>query len=273
MPKGNSKNEKKNLIDAELASMAKEINEAPIEEGGAPEWMTTFSDLMTLLLCFFILMFAMSEVKQAKFSQAADSLREGLGTADTESEDPAQMTGAASAADTTGASLEKAVEDMMEKIKEKLENFVSEHELKNTLDVSQDDNGVSLSIQDVVLFRPGSAFIESSSEWVLDTLAILVEEINLPLIVEGHTDNSPIRTAQFPSNWELSAVRAAGVVRELVERNFDPNAIYIEGYGHQRPIESNNTREGRATNRRVNLLYSRENIREKVVEELIGPPK
>jgi len=264
----NKKQKKENaeLVDDELLDMVENMSNDNSEcEEGAPEWMTTFSDLMTLLLCFFILLFSLSEIKLDKFMQASESLRAGFGQSD-EEVDTQTGTGSIASSDTTGASLDNAVEDMLENIREQLEHFVAQYELTNTLDVSLDQKGVTLSIQDVVLFKPGSPWVTKDSEWVVIALGKIVNVIDIPLVVEGHTDNIPIKTSQYPSNWELSAVRAAGIARMLVEQGFDPASIYIEGYGEYRPIESNDTREGRSTNRRVDLLYTRDNVREKILE-------
>jgi len=264
----NKQNNNDDLVGEELQDAIEDMSHEGCDEGGAPEWMTTFSDLMTLLLCFFILMFAMSEIKMDKFMQAAESMRVGFGQSEVESEEQAG-TGSPASADTSGVSVENAVEDMLEDIKEKLEHFVSQYKLENTLDVSKDEKGVTLSIQDVVLFKPGSPWVNDNSMWVIEALGLIVNEIDIPLVVSGHTDNVPINTSQFPSNWELSAVRAAGIARMLVDEGFDATQIYVEGYSEFKPIESNDSYEGRAANRRVDLLYSRDNVRENIVESQI----
>ena len=126
--------------------------------------------------------------------------------------------------------------------------------------MSSDETGVRLQIQAIALFKPGSAAIEPGGVHIVGFLADLAKEIDVPVVVSGHADNQPISTSQFASNWELSAVRAAGVARELVARGQDPMWVRVESFGEHQPVASNDTPEGRAQNRRVEFFYSRQNI-------------
>ena len=237
------------------------VQDTPAE--GAPEWALTFGDMMSLLLCFFILMFSMSEIKLDKFMQAAESMRAGFGQSESPTQE-VQGQGSPTMEATTLIISKDEIDQQLDLIRAKLEEFVKKHGLENTLKVNQDENGVTLSIQDVVLFDVASAEIRAASLWIMDKLSELVTEINTKLIVIGHTDNLPINTVEFPSNWELSAARAARVTRVLVDKGIDPARIHVEGYAEYKPIADNNTWEGRAANRRVELLYSRQNVREKM---------
>jgi chemotaxis protein MotB len=110
-------------------------------------------------------------------------------------------------------------------------------------------------VTDDVLFAPGSATLEASGRRVLDVLAPTLTEFDNPIMIEGHTDDRPINTDRFPSNWELSSHRATTVLRELVDaHHLDPRRLSASGYGEQHPIGDNSTAEGRAANRRVELV-------------------
>jgi len=226
-------------------------------EEGAPAWVLTFGDLMSLLLTFFILLYSMSSSDAAKFNVAAQSLREALG----------EMSGEFTSATLvptdeleagTIASGEAITDAAMEVIAARLQQFVEDNGLEESVEVSKEANGVFLRMQDQALFSPASASIDAAAEAAVAQLGEIVKMIGIPVIVSGHTDNVPIRSGAFPSNWELSAARAAGVARALVGQGRDPSQVTVEAYGDQRPLGDNSTPEGRAENRRVEVYYSRE---------------
>lgn len=252
--------------DEELSELVdKALEEFSVEEG-SPAWMTTFGDMMSLLLAFFILLFSLSEIKLDKFMQASESLRQGFGQSEIEMID-SQMQGAFADSDTPNeVTLESLVDEYLEEILQKLIEFIQENNLEQNLRVSKSELGVTLRIQDVVLFNQGSANINESSSWIVERLAHLVLEIDLPVVVSGHTDDCPICTDKFPSNWELSTARASGVARVFIAQSFDPRKVHVEGYAEFLPVDTNDTVEGRAANRRVELLYTRLNV----VESLVG---
>jgi len=234
-------------------------------EEGAPAWVMTFGDLMSLLLTFFILLYSMSSSDSAKFEAAAQSLREALG------EMSGELTSAALApTDEQIAAIvgseEAIMEASMELIEARLEQFVSENDLQESVDVVRDANGVYVRMQDQALFPPGSATVNPQSVDVVGRLGQIITMIGIPVIVSGHTDNVPIRSQAFASNWELSASRAAGIARLVVGAGHGPDAITVEAYGEYKPLGDNDTPEGRSRNRRVEIYYSRQTI-ENVLED------
>jgi chemotaxis protein MotB len=267
---------------------------APEEvEEGAPLWMATFGDMMSLLLVFFILMYSMSELKVERFLLASQSLNQAMGgtradpienpmglmpdPVDPElalsnpglnegsQPDPGQGDSPDVADSEGGASedwLDTFTDAYLEMIAKRLEAFVEEQELEDQVKVAREGEGVYLRIETVVLFRSGEAVIQPAGREVLDYLSLITTELDVPVSISGHADNVPIRTAQFPSNWELSAARAAGVARQLVSTGQEPTTVRVESYGEFRPVADNSTSEGRSANRRVELFYSREEIRE-----------
>lgn len=220
----------------------------------------TFGDLMSLLLTFFILLYSMSSSDAAKFQVAAQSLREALGEMSGEFTSAAIVPTEDSIAAIV-ASSEAVTDATMELIAERLQQFVEENNLEETVEVSKDAHGVFLRMSDQALFAPGSANIDAAAEAAVEQLGEIVAMIDMPVVVSGHTDNVPIRSNVFASNWELSAARAAGVARALVGRGRDPSAITVEAFGEYRPLADNSTAEGRAQNRRVEVYYAREELK------------
>ncbi len=266
--------------DEEAAPPEPEERKEEVEEG-APAWTTTFGDLMSLLLTFFILLYAMSELKVERFTMATQSLSQALsGTAVIPPDTPTGLV-----ADTPGMfhpedgeqeegitqeerEILSAAELEMDELIERLEELIEEQGLQDVISVDRSDEGVRLSIVASTLFPPGSAIMIEDKRWVLRCLAEVTSGLEFPAVVSGHTDNVPISTPQFPSNWELSAARAGGVARELAESGHSPDFLKVEAFGEHRPIDTNATDEGRARNRRVEILYSRTEIIAKVERRL-----
>ena len=235
-------------------------SELPPEEG-APTWMVTFGDMMALLLTFFILLFSMSEIEVEKFREATKSLHEGFGssTVDIEANQPSS---ASQASDSTGPVTADMVTGQLDQIAGALETFAKENGLENSLLVDRADEGVYLRMNDAALFQPGLADVEADRLWVIEHLSLITTKIDVPVTVAGHSDNIPISSALYRSNWELSAARAAGVARALVDLGHDAAEVQVTAFGEYRPIESNDTPEGRSRNRRVELFYSRQSVTE-----------
>jgi chemotaxis protein MotB len=121
--------------------------------------------------------------------------------------------------------------------------------------VSQDDRGLVISFQERIFFDPGAAELTPKAHRTLDSLAKVLGTLHQPIRVEGHTDNTPIKTAIFPSNWELSTARATRIVRSLVERyHLSPQQLSAAGYGEFSPLSDNSTIEGKQKNRRVDIV-------------------
>lgn len=214
---------------------------------------------MSLLLCFFILLFSMSTIEVEKFKAAAASVREALG------DNNAGMLpndGAAIIAMEPEAIRQQAINEQIDQVADRLQEFVEDNEMEEQIVVSKDDHGVYLRMQDQALFSPGAADIDAASLAIVEQLGSIVDAMDLPVVISGHTDNIPIRSAVFPSNWELSGARAAGVARALIDRGHDPGLVAVEAFGEFRPIADNSTAEGRSQNRRVELYFSRTGVAE-----------
>ncbi|MEY2632534.1 MAG: hypothetical protein RIR00_1188, partial [Pseudomonadota bacterium] len=140
--------------------------------------------------------------------------------------------------------------NVAQEIKDVLAPLVSQGKVK----VLETSRGVSIEINDSILFSPGQARLEAASVNALRAIAEVIARSDFPITIEGHTDDIPINTPQFPSNWELSAVRATTVLRLFADAGVMASRLTAIGYGDQRPVESNTAPEGRARNRRVTIL-------------------
>lgn len=228
------------------------------KKGGipAPDWMNTYADTITLLLTFFILLYAQSSIdtnKAKSISEAftqimtgekGDSILEynlyngSVPLVGGESDIDGMMQGAVGQTQTY----------------EDIKKFVEDNDLNATVQITEDDRGVILQLKENVLFEPGKADLKESSLQVLDKVNVLIATLPNSIIVEGHTDNVPAGT-QFESNWELSATRATKVLRYFTEaKGQNPNRFSAVGYGETKPLVPNTTAENKSKNRRVNIL-------------------
>ena len=215
----------------------------------APFWMATFSDMVTLLLAFFVMLVAMSEVEVQKFEEALSYFHGHTGMLQNEM--------ALVAGPTTPATVDGQAVQQAERFDELLERLEAAG-LSDAVEVALVDEGIHLTMLDSVTFASGTATLLPSAERVLAALAGVLGDDVQSVVVEGHTDSVPIQTAAFPSNWELSTARAASVVRFLLARDaaLAPDRYQAAGYAEHRPRGSNATAAGRARNRRVSVLIS-----------------
>ncbi|NLI94152.1 MAG: flagellar motor protein MotB [Peptococcaceae bacterium] len=258
------------------------------KEEGHPNherWLITYSDLITLLMIFFIVMYSMSKVDAAKFRAVAESLSVTLGGGSASKIDLATSPSGPSIIDSgsnsqvPGQSSKPPVNPQMDKpestpsegngkndlenltiegVKAKLDQFAFENNIQTKLVSSIEERGLVVSIQDTLLFASGSAEITPAARNILKKISTVLTASSNYIKVEGHTDNLPIHTGKFPSNWELSVLRATNVVQILTtEGGIDSQRLSATGYGEYRPIADNKTELGRAANRRVDLVILR----------------
>ncbi|MCS7082777.1 MAG: OmpA family protein [Bacteroidetes bacterium] len=208
--------------------------------GGAPEWMVTFSDMTTLLLTFFVLLLSMSEIEVKKFRETFSYFTGNRGIL----HQPAPVSAPPNA---------QSLKQMQ--VYEELVADIAEMGLAGKVDVYLDGESMRIVMLDSVTFYSGQARLRPEAYPILNRVAELLQKESIKRVwVEGHTDNVPIATAQFPSNWELSGARAAGVVRYLIQHSrLNPERFAAAGYADTRPVASNDTPAGRAQNRRVEI--------------------
>ena len=226
------------------------------DEPKGDEWLATYSDCVTLLMTFFVLLYAMSSVDENKMRALAQAFRSVMAgeAGDTILEyslynGDVPLIGGEIPTDTIDG--EKIEESMYYQVSK----FVDEHDLEAVVDIIETDLGVAIQLRDNILFETSKSDLRSESKEILDSIAALISSMNNNIVVEGHTDNRPINTAEFPSNWELSVDRAVNVVRYFVENGkIDPKRLSATGYGEFQPIVDNDTEENMEKNRRVNIL-------------------
>ena len=251
---------------------------APVD-AGAPKWTATFADLMSLLLAFFVLLFSFSELDKQKYKQVAGSMRNAFGVQrEVRAKDPPRGINVVATEFSAGMpqptplntvrqfttedaspmlklpKISKNLQQQMsldvERIKASLQNEIDE----GLLDVELDETRIVIRIKERGAFPSGSAELKEGFVPVMARMAQSLESAGGAIVVSGHTDDVPIATSRFRSNWELAASRAVTVLHGLLDASdLDEEALELRGFGSTRPIADNGTIEGRAENRRVEV--------------------
>lgn len=210
----------------------------------APFWMTTYGDMVTLLLTFFILLISFSIMDEQKFDMAAKSIRGALGAMD-EYNMPVSII----------QNVPYGSQDIMEAEVEAFEQEMATEIENGEIVVEQITNGVHIRLGSKLLFDTGEAQLKIDATPLLQSIGDLIRTNASDVLVGGHTDNLPIHSSQYPSNWELSVARGMSVVRHMLDSaKINPRILATTGYGEYRPIAPNDTPEGRSQNRRVEFL-------------------
>ena len=267
--------------------MAKRKQDTP--PPGSPAWMATFSDLMNLLLCFFVMLFSMSSVDEAKYNELVASMNNTFSIFDAgataigegilisngvsqlnELDEYINSTGKTADSELEGEKLdefEKSAEEMKEIIAEQnlqqneelaemVQETVEEQKLTEQIEVNFTEQYVQLTMKGAVLFDSGSADVKEESKEVLDKVGQILESYGFSstIEIEGHTDNVPISSSRYASNEELSSARALSVFYYLLDNTaLNPVRLKHAGMGERVPIADNSTDEGRSKNRRVEI--------------------
>jgi len=245
------------------------------EHANHEAWAIPYGDLVTLLLAFFVVMYAVSSVNEGKYRVLSDSLTAAFrGTPRTMEPVPIGDKPAKSKGDDTLAGLkpnqaikfpekgagtpaaeeDEALQAQLRQMTEDLESALQLLIDQDMIRIQRAPSWVEVEINTDILFPSGSAEIELAAVGILERLAAILAERPYPIRIEGHTDNRPIRTVQFPSNWELSAARAARIVRLFEQRGITASRMVVAGMGENQPVADNSTTEGRNRNRRVALV-------------------
>ncbi|HOB19094.1 MAG TPA: OmpA family protein [Candidatus Atribacteria bacterium] len=232
------------------------------EGSGSPGWMTTYSDLVTLLLTFFVMLFAFSSMDADKFRGLALSLQAALNSkpAVFENQKPSGDVPIKPIVDPTPTpgddeDPDERGESRITIFYKLIKDYIEDEGLDADISLHTNKRGVIIEINEHVLFDPGKAVLKESSKAFLDRLVPLLVSFDNNIIVEGHTDDVPMTSPDYPTNWELSTARATSVVRYYHEqKGIEPERLSAIGYGEYHPIVPNNSDENRALNRSVNLL-------------------
>lgn len=233
------------------------------EDGHINEsWLLPYADLLTLLLALFIVLFAASSIDDAKFGQISAAFSQvfsgGTGVLDQNAPTAVPVTKPTKGDEITNNESSAYLEDQrsLEEIQGKLDGYIAVHELEAQFETQLTDEGLLVTIRDSILFESGKATISSEYENLASDIAdLLVFETPRQIVITGHTDNIPIHTNEFGSNWQLSVMRAVNFLNILVKNEeIDPKMFSVKGYGEFQPIADNSTVEGRSKNRRVEVL-------------------
>ncbi|MGM0409712.1 MAG: flagellar motor protein MotB [Bacillota bacterium] len=222
------------------------------DSGDDSNWMTTFSDMMTLLLTFFVLLYSMSTIDAEKFEAAISSLRENMG----------MLPGGRSVSDgelvdsgSLGSDISPSPRSNLTAVMAEMQQYVQEKQLEEEVNLEMTQRGLVVRFTGQILFDIGDAEIKGEGRDVLNKVAAELKDMPNNVMVEGHTDNWPIQTDEFPSNWELSTTRATEVIKYFIEDpGIDPERLSAAGYSKYRPLKENNSPENRALNRRVEVV-------------------
>lgn len=233
-------------------------------------WLIPYADMLTLLLALFIVLFAISQVDQIKFYELKRSFESafsgGTGILNSNSNTTDSEENSLDPDPVTDFLLE---EELLQGYKEMLDEYFEEQGMQNSVTNVVIEKGLQVSIQEMALFDSGKAVLRPEAFPVIDTLAVLLADMDNYVEVSGHTDNLPINTPEFPSNWELSVARSLNVMKYMLRNdNLQPERFSVVGYGEYRPIRSNNTEEGRAANRRVEVLILRMHVKPTTAAEV-----
>ena len=236
-------------------------------------WLISYADFITLLFGFFVVMYSVSSVNEGKYKVLSETLT-GVFNAPQRSVDPITVGDRISRPDTPDDSQvivppvaqapandadgeqgrSQALESIANQFQDKFETLINQ----GLITVETNGEWIELSLQNSLLFGSGNAEPHYDAFPVVESIADILAGYDNAVRVEGFTDNQPIRTSAYPSNWELSAARAAAIVRLLAQNDVDPRRLAAIGYGEYQPVARNDTSEGRSRNRRVVLLISRD---------------
>lgn len=250
----------------------------PADHVSHDRWLVSYADFITLLFAFFVVLYASSQVDKRKIGKLALSIQvafQQLGVFETSNTKiplsdaeavPFSQVQVVENTDRT-SDLEHFVQPMkgilsssqanspMKSIQDELEKALAPEIDKHVVEIKATREGLIVSLREIGFYESGSANIRASSKQAVDRLAAILQEHNEALRIEGHTDNIPIHNSRFDSNWELSTARAADLIKLFITHyHFDPARLSAAGYAEYRPVASNDTPQGRAKNRRVDVV-------------------
>ena len=225
--------------------------------GGAPAWMVTFSDLVTLLLTFFVLLLSMSNMENVKFTQASASIRSAFGAHSL----PAPSKFSIPIIPAPPISKFSPIQnEMASKVYKRIQSQLKSHNIPEDIElIKKEDDTIILRINDSILFQKGTATVSPTAYSTLRNLADIIRPLPMRLRIEGHTDNTPISKRKI-SNWNLSVDRAVAVMRFFKKSDLLPlDRMAAVGYGPDRPIAPNTDETNKAKNRRVDFVLRTNN--------------
>lgn len=244
-----------------------------IEHDNHDRWLISYADFITLLFAFFVVMYSISSVNEGKYKTFSNSLR----IAFTNQPSPASTTLAPNQQEQMLKALvdrrtarlgeqQRKIQERMKVIADSLSQVMAPMINRSQVSINQTKRGVVIDISASSLFKTGDAALQPGTLDVLRQVAAVLSKEDHPIEIEGHTDDIPIATPQFPSNWELSSARASSVARMLIDNGVPAKRLAVVGLADNQPLVPNDSPEGRARNRRVVITIVSPNA-ERVTED------
>ncbi len=217
-----------------------------MEQDNPDRWVVSYADFITLMFAFFTALYAISQVDAVKLNKFAGSIKEALKTGSSPRKpETTTIIEGIKPLHIGDIQLEKNVREILNKA-----GFIE------GITISASSKGIYISLSDLMVFDKGSANIKDEARPLLSLIADIMKNTSNYMVIEGHTDNLPIKTPQFSSNWELSTARATTVLLYFIkEHGIPPERLSAAGYGEYKAVATNATPEGRAKNRRVDILF------------------
>lgn len=260
--------------------MLKYRKKAAPDENNTQPWLLTYSDMVTLCLTFFVLLYSFSTLDAFKWKSVVLSVQGALGPLDggnsvldgppgLDPSGPEINNQTEPGNDANANDLDKMEEFLkynqemqkLEEVRAQLNAYMEGKGLTASVSLAMEERGLVLRFQDSVLFLKGRADLVPGSAEILENVAGVLNTIDNPVRIEGHTDDLPINTPRFPSNWELSTTRATNVLRFVIDRGLAGKRLSAVGYGEYHPLVPNSGEENRRKNRRVDIVIIRESLR------------
>ena len=223
------------------------------EHENLERWLITYADLITLLLAFFIMMYTFSKQDTQKYQELVGNLK-------TIFTGHSGITGKGNSASQSPADIQSKLNiikngDLQKQLEDEIRGMMDSEGMQKNISVLSDERGIVIRILDKAFFDEGRADLKERARQALDRIMPVMRKVDNHIRIEGHTDDVPISTSEFKSNWELSVRRATEVVRYFVEKHdFPPQRISAVGYAEYRPIMPNDSPDNRAMNRRIEII-------------------
>lgn len=223
-------------------------------------WLATYSDTITLLMTFFVLLYSFSTIDANKFKLISSALQSVFSKQSGKS--ILQLNANNGELPMVGIPIQTTNipgGNESDQMKENMEMFIEQNNLEDVVEIKVDSRGYIFELKEKILFESGQAYLKEQSKPVLDAITKFISGVDNEIIIEGHTDNVPIRNSKYKDNWDLSAARANTVARYFINtKGQDPTRFRPMGLGQYHPKVKNDTPEHRAQNRRVNILIVKE---------------
>lgn len=230
-------------------------------------WLISYADFITLLFAFFVVMYSISSVNEGKYRVLSSTLAKSFNSIDTGGNS------AGSADLSVVERLETQILDpnVFSAISAEFTSVFAELIEDDLMTISSNDDWLQIQLKDSILFSSGRADVSRQAQEIFTQVADILEGSENPIQIEGFTDNVPISTSKYPSNWELSTARASAIVKWMALSGIDPSRLAAVGFGEHQPIATNNTVLGRSQNRRVAIMVARDKRVRPVVQNNTPP--